>query len=100
VWDEKYEKAFHTLKQHLTSAPILAQPDNSKTYDVYCDVSGTGLGCVLIQENRVIVYASRELRPHELNYPTHDLELAAVVRALKYLEALPYRDTLQYFHRP
>jgi hypothetical protein len=83
VWDEKCEEAFHTLKQHLTSAPVLAQPDNSKTYDMYCDASGTGLGCVLMQENRVIAYASRALRPHELNYPTHDLELAAVVHALK-----------------
>jgi ribonuclease HI len=83
VWDEKCENAFQTLKQYLTSAPVLAQPDNSKPYEVYCDASGTGLGCVLMQENRVIAYASRALRPHEKNYPTHDLELAAVVHALK-----------------
>ena len=83
VWDEKCEEAFHTLKQHLTTAPVLAQPDNSKPYEVYCDASGTGLGCVLMQENRVIAYASRALRIHEKNYPTHDLELAAVVHALK-----------------
>jgi hypothetical protein len=62
---------------------VLAQPDNSKPYEVYCDASGTGLGCVLMQENRVIAYASIALRPHEKNYPTHDLELAAVVHALK-----------------
>jgi hypothetical protein len=62
---------------------VLAQPDNSKPYEVYCDASGTGLGRVLMQENRVIAYASRALRPHEKNYPTHDLELAAVVHALK-----------------
>src|SRR6185295_15864686 len=79
VWDEKCEKAFHTLRQHLTTAPVLAQPDNAKPFDVYCDASGTGLGCVLMQDNRVIAYASRSLRPHELNYPTHDLELAAVI---------------------
>jgi hypothetical protein len=83
VWDEKCENAFQTLKQYLTSALVLAQPDNSKPYEVYCDASGTGLGCVLMQENRVIAYASRALRPHEKNYPTHDLELAAVVHSLK-----------------
>jgi hypothetical protein len=59
------------------------QPDNSKPFEVFCDASGTGLGYVLMQEGRVIVYASRALRPHEINYPTHDLELAAVVHALK-----------------
>jgi ribonuclease HI len=83
VWDEKCENAFQTLKQYLTSAPVLAQPDNSKPYEVYCDASSTGLGCVLMQENRVIAYASRALLPHEKNYPTHDFELAAVVHALK-----------------
>jgi hypothetical protein len=59
------------------------QPDNAKPFEVFCDASGTGLGCVLMQEGRVIAYASRALRPHEINYPTHDLELAAVVHALK-----------------
>jgi hypothetical protein len=83
VWDEKCENAFQILKQYLTSAPVLAQLENSKPYEVYCDASGTGLGCVLMQENQVIAYASRALRPHEKNYPTHDLELAAVVHALK-----------------
>ena len=91
-WDAKCDEAFHTLRAHLTTAPVLAQPDNNKPYDVYCDASGTGLGCVLMQDNRVIAYASRALRPHELNYPTHDLELAAVIHALKlwrhYLMAL------------
>jgi hypothetical protein len=82
-WGQKCEDAFHALRQHLTIAPVLAQPDNTKSFDVYCDASGTGLGCVLMQDNRVIAYASRALRPHEQNYPTHDLELAAVVHALK-----------------
>jgi hypothetical protein len=82
-WGQKCEDAFHTLRQHLTTAPVLAQPDNNKPFDVYCDASGTGLGCVLMQDNRVIAYASRALRPHEQNYPTHDLELAVVVPALK-----------------
>jgi hypothetical protein len=83
VWSEACEKVFHTLRQHLNSAPMLVQPDNSKPFEVFCDASGTGLGCVLMQEGRVIAYASRALRPHEINYPTHDLELAAVVHALK-----------------
>jgi hypothetical protein len=83
VWSEACEKAFNTLRQNLTSAPVLVQPDNSKPFEVFCDASGTGLGCVLMQEGRVIAYASRALRPHELNYPTHDLELATVVHALK-----------------
>jgi hypothetical protein len=82
VCSEDCDKAFHTLREHLTSAPMLTQPNMSKPFDVFCDASGTSLGCVLMQENRVIAYASRALRPHEKNYPTHDLELAAVVHAL------------------
>jgi hypothetical protein len=62
---------------------VLAQPDITKSFDVYCDASGTGLGCVLMQEGRVIAYSSRQLRPHEEHYPTHDLELAAIVHALR-----------------
>jgi hypothetical protein len=61
----------------------LTQPDTSKPFQVFCDASGTGLGFVLMQENQVIAYASRALRPHEKNYPSHDHELAAVVHALK-----------------
>jgi hypothetical protein len=82
-WDQKCDDAFHTLRDHLTTAPVLAQPDISKPFDTYCDASGTGLGCVLMQDNRVIAYASRALRVHEQNYPTHDLKLAAVIHALK-----------------
>ncbi|WVZ89041.1 hypothetical protein U9M48_035500 [Paspalum notatum var. saurae] len=83
VWSSNCEEAFQTLKKLLTSAPVLAQPDVTKPFDVYFDASGSGLGCVLMQEGRVIAYASRQLRKHEANYPTHDLELAAVVHALK-----------------
>ncbi|WVZ97895.1 hypothetical protein U9M48_043398 [Paspalum notatum var. saurae] len=83
VWSTNCEEAFQTLKKLLTSAPVLAQLDATKPFDVYCDASGNGLGCVLMQEGRVIAYASRQLRKHEANYPTHDLELAAVVHALK-----------------
>jgi hypothetical protein len=64
-WNEKCEVAFHTLRAHLTTAPVLAQPDNSKPFDVYCDASGIGFGCVLMQNNRVIAYASQVLRTHE-----------------------------------
>ena len=77
------EAAFHTLWTLLTTAPVLAQPDIEKPFDVFYDASGIGLGCVLMQEGRVVAYASQQLRKHEVNYPTHDLELAAVVHALK-----------------
>jgi hypothetical protein len=82
-WSSKCDEAFEQLKTLLTTAPVLAQPDITKPFDVYCDASGSGLGCVLMQEGRVIAYASRQLRRHEEHYPTHDLELAAVVHALK-----------------
>ena len=83
IWSPECEEAFQVLKKLLTSAPILAQPDTSKPFDIYCDASGSGLGCVLMQDGCVIAYASRQLRKHEINYPTHDLELAVVVHALK-----------------
>jgi hypothetical protein len=67
----------------LTTAPVLAQPDIKKPFNVYCDTSGSGLGCVLMQEGRVIAYASTQLHQHEEHYPTHDLELVVVVHALK-----------------
>jgi hypothetical protein len=83
VWSLECEEAFQTLKKLLTTAPVLAQADIEKSFDVYCDASGIGIGCVLMQEGRVIAYASRQLKKHEEHYPTHDLELAAVVHALK-----------------
>jgi hypothetical protein len=83
VWTEECEAAFCTFRKLLTTAPVLAQPDIEKSFDVFCDASKNGLGCVLMQDGRVISYASRQLRKHEVNYPTHDLELAAVVHALK-----------------
>ena len=67
----------------LNTTPVLAQPNIEKPFDVLYDASCTGLGCVLMQEGRVIAYASRQLRKHEVNYPTHDLELTTVVDALK-----------------
>jgi hypothetical protein len=82
-WTDERQKAFEELKKRLTTAPVLTLPDQSKRFTVYCDASRDGLGCVLMQEGRVIAYASRQLRRHEVNYPTHDLELAAVVHAPK-----------------
>ncbi|XP_057426016.1 uncharacterized protein LOC130719407 [Lotus japonicus] len=82
-WTPECEKSFKELKEKLTTSPILVLPDPKKDFEVYCDASKMGLGCVLMQERKVMAYASRQLRPHEANYPTHDLELAAVVFALK-----------------
>ncbi|KAH0757160.1 hypothetical protein KY290_020653 [Solanum tuberosum] len=83
VWSEECERSFLRLKELLTTAPILTLPVEGEGFTVYCDASGIGLGCVLMQQGRVIAYASRQLKIHERNYPTHDLELAAVVFALK-----------------
>ncbi|WVZ80300.1 hypothetical protein U9M48_027790 [Paspalum notatum var. saurae] len=82
-WTKERQAAFDELKKRLTIAPVLTLPDLTKSFTVYCDASKAGLGCVLMQEGKVIAYASRQLRKHEVNYPTHDLELAAVVQALK-----------------
>ncbi|GJS95625.1 putative reverse transcriptase domain-containing protein [Tanacetum coccineum] len=82
-WGEKEETAFQTLKQKLCSAPILALPEGSENFIVYCDASHKGLGAVLMQKEKVIAYASRQLKIHEKNYTTHDLELGVVVFALK-----------------
>ena len=83
VWTEACEQSFNELKTRLTSAPVLTLPDIYRSLDVYCDACRQGLGCVLMQDGKVAAYASRQLRQHEGNYPTHDLELAEVVHALK-----------------
>jgi hypothetical protein len=82
-WSPQCNEAFLTLKKLLTTASVLAQPDIEKTFDVYCDASGTGIEGILMQDGRTIAYASRQLRRHEEHYPTHDLELLAVIHALK-----------------
>jgi microcompartment protein CcmK/EutM len=82
-WSQECEETFLTLKKLLIIAPVLAQPNIEESFDVYCDASGTGIGGVLMQDGRVIAYASCQLRHHEEQYPTHDLELLAVVHALK-----------------
>ncbi|WVZ84489.1 hypothetical protein U9M48_031518 [Paspalum notatum var. saurae] len=80
-WTKERQAAFDELKKRLTTAPVLTLPDLTKSFTVYCDASKEGLGCVLMREGKVIAYASRRLRKHEVNYPTHDLELAVVVHA-------------------
>ena len=77
------ERAFQELKRRLTSAPILIVPKRGPMYTVYCDASKDGLGCVLMQSGRVLDYGSRQLKNHERNYPTHDMELVAIFFALK-----------------
>jgi len=83
VWTESCERSFQELKRRLTTAPVLTLPDIHRDFVVYCDASRQGLGCVLMQDGKIVAYASRQLRPHEQNYPTYDLEFAAVVHALK-----------------
>ncbi|GJX67330.1 reverse transcriptase domain-containing protein [Tanacetum coccineum] len=83
MWGTEQEEAFQTLKNNLYDAPILTLPDGVEDFVVYCDVSNQGLGCVLMQRGKVVAYASRQLKIHKKNYTTHDLELGAVVFALK-----------------
>nr|GFB81854.1 putative reverse transcriptase domain-containing protein [Tanacetum cinerariifolium] len=96
-WGDKQEVAFHLLKQKLCSAPILALPEGSKDFIVYCDASKKGLDTVLMQREKVISYASRQLKIHEKNYMTHDLELGAVVFALKIWRHYLYRTKCTVF---
>ena len=83
VWSEACQQAFDELKLKLTSAPVLVLPGRTGDYEVFCDASCLGLGCILHQCGKVVAYASRQLRVYEKNYPSHDLELAAVIFALK-----------------
>ncbi|KAA3466121.1 DNA/RNA polymerases superfamily protein [Gossypium australe] len=82
-WTEKCHQSFEKLKALLTEAPVLVQPEPGKKFVVHSDASLNGLGCVLMQKGKVIAYASRQLKSHEKNYPTHNLELDAIVFALK-----------------
>ena len=107
-WDDLCEKAFQELKMRLNTAPILIVLEQGQRYTVYCDASRDGLGCVLMRSGRVVAYGSRQLKNHEHNYPTHDLELAAIVFALKiwchYLygeqfEVFSYHKSLKYIFK-
>ena len=97
VWNDKCEASFLELKKRLTTAPVLTLPEPLKPFVVYSDASKAGLGCVLMQEGRVVAYASRQLKNHEQNYPTHDLELAAVVFALKIWRHYLYGEKCEVF---
>ncbi|KAI5356065.1 hypothetical protein L3X38_008960 [Prunus dulcis] len=96
-WKNECEKSFNELKTRLTTAPVLTLPDDSENFVIYSDASQQGLGCALMQYGRVIAYASRQLKKHELNYPVHDLELAVVVFALKIWRHYLYGKTCQIF---
>ncbi|GKC00196.1 putative reverse transcriptase domain-containing protein, partial [Tanacetum coccineum] len=101
-WGEKEENAFQLIKQKLCSAPILALPEGSEDFVVYCDASHKGLGAVLMQREKVIAYASRQLKIHEKNYTTHDLELGSVkelnMRQRRWLELLSDYDCDIRYH--
>jgi hypothetical protein len=97
VWLEECEKSFQELKRRLTTAPVLALPLGTEGFVVYSDASGKGLGCVLMQHGKVIAYASRQLKTHEVNYPVHNLELATVVFALRIWRHYLYGSRTQIF---
>ncbi|KAL0537361.1 hypothetical protein IC582_026339 [Cucumis melo] len=97
VWSKACEDSFQNLKQKLVTAPVLTVPDGSGSFVIYSDASKKGLGCVLMQQGKVVAYASRQLKSHEQNYPTHDLELAAVVFALKIWRHYLYGEKIQVF---
>jgi hypothetical protein len=92
------QASFELLKEKLTTAPVLALPDGTEDFVVYTDASGAELGCVLHQRDRVIAYASRQLKPGELSYPTHDLELAAVVHDVSLICHVLHLLLYQFLH--
>ncbi|GJZ22559.1 putative reverse transcriptase domain-containing protein [Tanacetum coccineum] len=96
-WGDEQENAFQTLKDMLCDAPILALPEGAKDFIVYCDASNQGFGCVLMQRNKVTAYTSRQLKIHEKNYTTRDLELGAVVFALKMWRHYLYRTKIAIY---
>ena len=87
-WTDRCEGSFQTLKEKLKSAPVLTLPEGNEGFEVYSDASHQCLGCVLMQHKRVVVYASRQLKKHELNYPTHDLELTCTELLVRYLPTI------------
>jgi hypothetical protein len=98
-WTTECQASFEELRKHLTSALVLVLPDLTKKFNIYCDASRRGLGCVLMQEGQVVCYASRQLTKHEENYPTHDLELAAVVHALRRHYLIGHRCEIYSDHK-
>nr|GFC72020.1 putative reverse transcriptase domain-containing protein [Tanacetum cinerariifolium] len=101
VWNEEREKSFEKLKQRLVSTLVLTLSSGSGGFQIYSDASKKGLGCVLMQHGKVIAYASRQLKPYEVNYPTHDLELATRelnMKQRRWLELLKDYDTNNQYH--
>ena len=96
-WNDVCEKAFQELKRRLTLAPILIVLERGQRYTVYCDASKAGLGCVLMQSGRVVAYGSRQLKNYEQNYPTHEMELAAIVFSLKILCHYLYDEQFEVY---
>ena len=83
MWTERCEESFQELKRRLTTTLVLTLPQGTEDFSIYCDASKSGFGAVLMQLGKMVVYASRQLKDYETRYPTHDLELAAVVYTLK-----------------
>ena len=96
-WDNKFQSSFDQLKKILVEAPVLTQPTPRREYALYSDASKIGVGCLLMQDGKVVTYASRQIKPHEQNYPTHDLELAVVVFALKIWRHYLYGEKCRIF---
>ena len=96
LWTNACERSFEELKHKLTTTPVLTIPTGIGGFVVYSDASKNGLGAVLMQNGKVIAYASRQLKEYEKNYPTHDLELAAVVFALKIWRHYLYGEKCEY----
>ena len=96
-WDDLCEKTFQELKRRLTTAPILIVLKQGQRYTAYCDASRDEMGCVLMQSGRVTAYGSRQLKNHEQNYPTHDLELTVIVFALKIWRHYLYGEHFEVF---
>ena len=96
-WKEECEKSFQELKQRLVTAPVLTIPSGTGGFVIYSDASHKGLGCVLMQNGKVVAYASLQLKNYEKNYPTHDLELAAVIFPLKIWRHYLYGESCEIF---
>ena len=97
VWTNQIESAFQELKTRLTAAPILTLPSGTEGFVTFSDASHRGLGCVLMQNGKVIAYATRQLKLHKKNYPTHVLKLAAIVFALKVYRHYLYRSKYEVY---
>ena len=96
-WDDKCQSSFERLKEILVEAPVLIQPTSGREYTMYSDASRIDLGCVLMQDGKVVAYASKQLKPYEQNYPTHDMELVAVVFVLKIWRHYLYGEKCRIF---